>query len=111
MTSNFLLRQFFDCESSTYTYLLADTKSLEAVIIDPVRENFQRHLSFINEMKFKLKYILETHVHADHITGASALREATGAKTGICHLAKVDCADLALKDGDQLQFGSFVIRV
>ena len=65
-----VFRQLFDPSSSTYTYLLADPKSGEAVIIDPVFEQVRRDAALIDELGLKLLYSLETHVHADHVTGA-----------------------------------------
>ena len=64
-----LFRQFFDKESSTYTYLIADTQVKEAILVDPVLEQVERELKLIKELDLTLKFCLETHVHADHITG------------------------------------------
>jgi glyoxylase-like metal-dependent hydrolase (beta-lactamase superfamily II) len=104
-------RQLFDQSSSTYTYLLGDAVTHEAVIIDPVKGHNDLYLSLLNEQKFSLKYILETHVHADHITGASVLRAATGALTAISAQAGTSCADVQLSDGDVLAFGTEQIKV
>lgn len=98
--------QLFDGDSSTYTYLLVDAKSREAILIDPVREKIDRDVQLVRELGATLKYILDTHVHADHVTGAGELRKRTGAKTAIGALSGVDCADILLKDGDTLDFGS-----
>ena len=76
-------RQLFDPSSSTYTYLIADDATHEAVIIDPVSEQTERDLKLLREHGLKLVFTLETHVHADHITGANALRQATGAHTAV----------------------------
>ena len=89
---------------------MADEESREAVIVDTVREQFDRDLTLIRELGLKLKYILETHLHADHITGASLLREATGAKVGISKAAEVNCADLMLEDGVELKLGRKTLR-
>ena len=75
-----IFRQLFDTETSTYTYLLADNKSKEAIIIDSVKENVERDLQLIQELALKLIYTIETHIHADHITGAGDLSLRTGAK-------------------------------
>lgn len=105
-----LFNQLFESESSTFTYLLADKETLEAVIIDPVLETVNRDLQLIKELGFKLTYILETHVHADHITGAAKIAAATGAKIAISAAAQAEGAQLALKDGETLQFGSQTIK-
>jgi glyoxylase-like metal-dependent hydrolase (beta-lactamase superfamily II) len=111
MKDDLLFRQLFDYETWTYTYLLADRKSGEAVLIDPVKEKAGRDLALLSELNVKLKFLLETHVHADHVTGAARLREATGAKTGVSKAAGVAAADLALEDGQALPFGPFQLRV
>ena len=64
-----IFRQFFESESSTYTYLLADAASKEAVLIDPCEATTERDAQFVNEMNLNLKYVINTHVHADHISG------------------------------------------
>lgn len=106
-----IFRQLFDSESSTYTYIVACPSTREAAIIDSVKEHSARDLQLLKELGLKLKYILETHLHADHITGASLLREATGAKVGLSKVAGVGCADLALEDGQLLELGKERIRV
>ncbi len=104
-------RQLFDEFSSTYTYLLGDMATREAVLIDPVQAHNDMYLSLLNEQDLKLKYILETHVHADHITGASALRAATGAQAAISAEAGASCADIQLESYDVLIFGNEQIKV
>jgi len=106
-----ILRQLFDHETWTYTYLLADEASREAVIIDPVKEQLSRDLKLIDELGLTLRYALDTHVHADHITSAGDLREATGCETGVGIAGKVVCADRALEDGDEIPFGRHALRV
>ncbi len=109
-SSSFIFRQHFETESSTYTYILADAKTNEAIIIDPVLETVDRDLKVLEELGLKLLYSFETHVHADHITGAEIIRKRTGAKTAIGKGSKVDCADILLEDGQELSFGSHKIR-
>ena len=75
---NMIFRQLFDSSSSTYTYLVADDNSREAVIIDPVFEQAIRDLALIRELDLKLLYAVDTHCHADHVTGAWILKEKTG---------------------------------
>lgn len=98
--------QFFDKESSTYTYLIADGPSREAALIDPVIENIERDLLWLKELDLQLKYVFDTHVHADHVTAAGKLRQRTSAKTAISKKAQVDCADIPLDDGSELFLGS-----
>lgn len=107
--TNYIFHQLFDSESSTFTYLLADPISKEALIIDPVLEKFERDLSLIKELDLSLKYILETHLHADHITGAGKLSEQTGAVLGISQYARLKVPHLALKDGQTLKLGALEI--
>lgn len=105
----YLLKQFFEPESSTFTYFIIDRESNEAVIIDPVLETLERDVEYIKETGFKIKYILDTHVHADHITAAGKLREITGAKTVIGSGANVDCIDISINDHDSLKLGKLEI--
>jgi sulfur dioxygenase len=104
-------RQLFDPESSTYTYLLADEDARVAVIIDPVLEQLERDLQLIAELDLELVYALDTHVHADHVTGLGKLRERTGAKTVLSERAGVGCADILVKEGDRIRFGSCELQV
>ena len=105
-----LLKQLFDQNTWTYTYLLADPSTGEAVIIDPVLEQVDRDLQLLSELGLDLLYVLDTHVHADHITGAGALRERTGAKSAVSAANQVDCADLPLRHGDVLSFGCYTLE-
>jgi sulfur dioxygenase len=105
-----IFRQLFDQETWTYTYLLADAKTKEGIIIDPVFEKFERDLRVIRELGIKLKYTLETHTHADHITGASKIKEATGAETVNGLNAGAECSDIKLDDGDTLNFGMYELK-
>lgn len=106
-----LFRQFFDKDSSTCTYLLGDRVSGEAVFIDPVDTNVNLYLDALKDYGLILKYCLETHVHADHITGSGLLRNTTGAKTGVGQQCGAKNADLQLKDGDEIAFGPYTIKV
>lgn len=105
-----LLRQLFDLESSTYTYLIADPVSREAALIDPVKEQLDRDLKLLSELGLTLRYTLETHVHADHVTSSGALRERTGAKT-VGATAGAPCIDLQLSHGDTIRLGELAITV
>lgn len=104
------VRQLFDAESSTYSYLLADMSTREAVLIDPVREQFERDLSLLSELGLTLRYVLETHVHADHITAAGPLADRTGALTAASARGAA-CVGLKLADGDILRLGTLDIHV
>ncbi|MCS6797795.1 MAG: rhodanese-like domain-containing protein [Myxococcota bacterium] len=106
-----LLRTYIDQESSTYTYLLADERSGEAVLIDPVLERVERDLGQIRDLGLKLVWALDTHVHADHVTATGTLRERTGCKTGLGARAGTGCADVQLRQGDRLRFGRYEIEV
>lgn len=111
MKNNLIFRQLFDYETWTYTYLLADRISGEAILIDTVKEKVDRDLALLKELGLKLKYVLDTHVHADHVTGAAKLKEATGAKSGVSRVAGVAAAELALEDGQELFYGPFSLKV
>lgn len=106
-----VFRQLFEASSSAYTYLLADRSGGQAVLIDPVQGQEQLYLSLLQEEGLALRLLLETHLHADHVTGGAALREATGARIGIAALAGTPCADLQLAGGDVLVFGDETLRV
>ncbi len=105
-----VLRQLFDYESWTYTYLLIDTKSNEAIQIDSVKEQVERDLKNIKELGIKIKYLLETHVHADHITGVDSLRNEIGAEVVYGANSGVSCADIDIEDEEELKFGQYTIR-
>jgi sulfur dioxygenase len=105
-----LFRQLFDRESCTYTYLLADPWLKDAVIIDPVREQLPRDLELLRELGLRLRYTLDTHVHADHVTGAGLLRAQTGAQTVVSRDAGAE-ADLLVGDGDMISFGRQALEV
>jgi glyoxylase-like metal-dependent hydrolase (beta-lactamase superfamily II)/rhodanese-related sulfurtransferase len=98
-------KQLFDPASSTLTYLIADDTSHEAVLIDPVTEQVERDVRLLREHGLALKYTLETHVHADHVTAAHALKQATGAQTAVCRDCNAQGYDRLLKDGDVILFG------
>ena len=106
-----LFRQLFDAESSTYTYLLADEETREAVIIDPVLEQLDRDIGLLRDLGLTLRYALDTHVHADHVTALGSLREKLGAQTVLSANAGVGCADIAAHDGDLIRFGRHALEV
>lgn len=106
-----IFKQLFEPESSTYTYLLADEKTKEAVLIDAVIETLDRDLQELQSEGLKLKYVLDTHVHADHITSAGELRKRLGVPTGVSQHAQVSCADIQLHEGQVLKFGNYELKV
>src|SRR5262245_45783164 len=101
-----IFRQLFDPESSSYSYLLGDEITREAVLIDSVAEQLERDMALLRELDLKLAYALETHVHADHVTAAGHLREKLGARVAVSKFSGVQNADVLLSDGDWLAFGS-----
>ncbi len=105
-----LFRQFFDHESSTYTYLIADRQTGDAVLVDAVLEQVDRDLQSLDELELTLRYCLETHIHADHITGAGKLRQQTGCRVMVPQNTNVMSADHSLADGETLVVGSAVIQ-
>ena len=106
MNNELIFYQLFEKESSTYTYLLGDPLTKDAIIIDPVLEMVDRDLKLIEELGLKLKFILETHVHADHITGSGQIRKKTGAQIALSALYPTICPDIGLIDGQELSFGN-----
>ena len=100
-----IFRQLFDPQSSTYTYLVADSLTREAVLIDPVFEHARRDAALIGELGVKLLFTLETHVHADHVTGASLLNARLGSKIALSNGSGAEGADRYLADGDLIAFG------
>ena len=98
--------QLFDTESSTFTYILSTPGSTEAVIVDPVDHNLERDLKHIERLGLKLRFVLETHAHADHVTSAGRLRALTGALAAVPGGCGIAPAEVQLKDGDLLSFGT-----
>jgi len=106
-----IFRQLFDSETSTYTYLLADSKTREAVIIDPVLEQIARDIRLLEELNLSLRYSLDTHPHADHITGSGELRARLGCQTVLGAASGVDCVNISAAHGQRLQFGKHALQV
>jgi glyoxylase-like metal-dependent hydrolase (beta-lactamase superfamily II)/rhodanese-related sulfurtransferase len=96
-----IFRQLYDAPSSTYTYLLADENTREALLIDPVFEQFQRDLALLRELDLKLKLVVDTHAHADHITAAWLLQQKTGCLIALAAAAGAENVDLPLQHGDK----------
>jgi glyoxylase-like metal-dependent hydrolase (beta-lactamase superfamily II)/rhodanese-related sulfurtransferase len=106
-----IFRQSFDPQSSTYTYLLADEPSRQAVLIDPVFEQVRRDAALIDELGLKLLWTLETHVHADHVTGAWLLRERFGSRIALAAASGAQGADRLLQAGERIEFGKRWLEV
>ena len=105
-----IFRQLFEPQSSTYTYLIACPDTGEAVLIDPVLETVERDLAVLAELELTLKYTLETHLHADHVTGAARLRERTGCKAGVPEKSGASACDIAVREGEPLAVGKLRIE-
>ena len=100
-----VFRQLFDPTSSTYTYLLADRRTREAVLIDPVFEQARRDAALIGELGLSLRWTLETHTHADHVTGAWLLKSRCGSRIAVSAAGGATGADRLLAHGDRIDFG------
>lgn len=105
-----LFRQLYDNETSTYTYLIADENTKEAAFVDPVIEQVERDLKLIQELGLTLRYCLETHIHADHVTGTGKLRELTNCEGIVPENAQAACANRFIKDGEVIQLGDIEIK-
>jgi len=106
-----IFRQLFDPQSSTYTYLLADSATRAAVLIDPVFEHARRDSALIEELGLQLGWTLETHVHADHVTGAWLLKRRLGSGIALAKAGGAEGADRLLSDGDTVVFGRRSLQV
>ena len=102
--------QLFDQESSTFTYILVDEASREAAIVDSVDKNIERDLAVIKGRSLTLKWVIETHAHADHVTAAGAIAHRTGARTAAPAKCGIQPANMQLQDGDKLPLGADFIR-
>lgn len=105
-----IFHQFFDTESSTYTYLIASTQTREAVLIDPVTSEIEQYATMIAEKNLTLSYSLDTHIHADHVTAANQLRKVFGCKTVLHRNANVVCADILITDKGVIRIGDIFIE-
>jgi glyoxylase-like metal-dependent hydrolase (beta-lactamase superfamily II) len=105
-----LFRQLFDQDTWTYTYLVADSDTKEAVLIDPVLEQVERDSRLLKELGLTLRFCLETHIHADHITGTGKLRELTGCQGIVPENATAACADRQISNGEILPLGRLEIK-
>lgn len=106
-----IFRQLFEAETSTYSYLLGCERTRRACLIDSVASEVPHYVDLLQSLNLKLIYTLETHVHADHITGAGLLRETLGSKSIVHRDAGAMCADLLVTDGVLLQVGDLEFEV
>jgi sulfur dioxygenase len=95
-----LFRQFFDTNSSTYTYLIASGQGREALIIDPVKEQVPQYLTAIEQLELRLVRAIDTHTHADHVTGLGDLRDATGCVTMMGEFTKAECVSQSVREAE-----------
>ncbi len=105
-----IFKQVFDNKSSTYTYLIASTKGRESVIIDPVLENVDQYIDLLNELDLKLVKVIDTHIHADHITGASKLKQVTNCSTLMGEHTPADTVEIKVKDDEIISIDNLKIR-
>ena len=106
-----LFHQLFDKNSSTYTYLIASAKGREALIIDPVLENIEQYIKLLNELDLKLVKVIDTHIHADHITAASKLKDATNCTTIMGEHTPSDTVEIKVKNDDIICVDKLKIKV
>ena len=105
-----LFRQLFDTKSSTYTYLIASAKGREALIIDPVEENVDEYVNHLNELDLKLVKVIDTHIHADHVTGASKLKNNTNCSTVMGENSPAETVDIRLKEEETIEIDQLKIK-
>ena len=105
-----IFKQVFDTNTSTYTYLIASAKGREALIIDPVLENVEDYISLLKELDLKLVKVIDTHIHADHITGASKLKQATNCTTIMGEHTPADTVEIKVKDSEIIDIDNLKIR-
>ena len=105
-----IFKQVFDQKSSTYTYLIASAKGREALIIDPVIENVDSYIALLNELDLKLVKVIDTHIHADHITGASKLKKVTNCSTIMGEHTPADAVEIKVKDEEIIKIDQIEIK-
>ncbi len=105
-----LFRQFFDTESSTYTYLIASAPGREAVLIDPVKPCMEQYLRVIRELDLRLVTAIDTHTHADHITALGGLRERTQCVTVMGEFTRAECVSRHVHDGERMDIDGITLE-
>ncbi len=105
-----IFKQLFDLKSSTYTYLISSGEGREALIIDPVIENVTEYVNLLNKLDLKLVKVIDTHIHADHVTGASKLKDVTKCSTIMGDHTPADTVEIKVKDGEYINLENQRIR-
>ena len=105
-----IFKQLFDKNSSTYTYLVSSGKGREALIIDPVIENVGEYINLLKELDLKLVKVIDTHIHADHVTGASKLKDITKCSTIMGAHTPADAVEIKVKDDEYISLDNLKIR-
>ena len=105
-----IFKQLFDKKSSTYTYLIASAKGREALIVDPVIENVAEYINVLKELDLKLVKVIDTHIHADHVTGASKLKDITKCSTIMGDHTPADSVEIKVKDDEYINLDNLKIR-
>ena len=105
-----IFKQLFDQKSSTYTYLIASAKGREALIIDPVIENVNQYVQLLKELDLNLVKVIDTHIHADHVTGASKLKKITKCTTIMGNHTPADTVEIKIKDDEYINLDNINIR-
>ena len=105
-----ILKQLFDTKSSTYTYLIASANGREALVIDPVEENVNDYINLLKELDLKLVKVIDTHIHADHVTGASKLKSRTNCTTIMGENSPAETVDIKLKDEETIKIDQLQIK-
>ena len=105
-----IFEQLFDKKSSTYTYLIASNKGREALIIDPVLDNVEDYINLLNKLDLKLVKVIDTHIHADHVTGASKLKNQTNCITIMGDKTPADAVEVKVKDEEIIKLDQLEIK-
>jgi glyoxylase-like metal-dependent hydrolase (beta-lactamase superfamily II) len=105
-----IFKQVFDDKSSTYTYLIASSKGREALIIDPVLENVDEYIKLLKQLDLKLVKVIDTHIHADHVTGASKLKDITKCSTIMGDHTPAEAVEIKVKDDEYINLDHLKIR-